>query len=263
MVTSEYQGRELLIAWKQPRTRERYLVGRLWLDSGVYCFRYERELPRSLDEAQAAGFRLFEAFPDKALTYSSQELFGTFSRRVPGAWSRETRAKFVRDYCLTDDQVVFEILGLTGGRVMTDTIEFLEPASKYSDSRHVELRFPVAGWRYYDGETVISEFQVGATVRLELELGNDWDPHAIRVLSPSGVHVGYVPAIYGWYLADFVDAGEFAAHVDAVRGPDDPQRRVRLQVCVTVASDSDGSLYQAMPTRLSDFADLVFTHNAT
>lgn len=46
------------------------------------------------------------------------------------------------------------------------------------------------------------------------------------MLSPSGILLGYVPAVYAWYLDAAVEAGQYEAAVASPGPPDDPQRRV-------------------------------------
>lgn len=50
---------------KQPVTRQRYLIGRLWREGGRYHFSYVTSGRRSLREAEQAGFRLLDMFPDR------------------------------------------------------------------------------------------------------------------------------------------------------------------------------------------------------
>lgn len=216
-------SQELLLVWKQPISRQRYLIGHLWHDQRGYHFRYELKQPRSLHTALSEGFRLFEPFPTPTGTWSSTGLFPLFRRRLPPAWRNEEIARLG----IAPGQAM-DFFRMTGGRLPTDTLEFLEPIQENEDGTEYTVRFPVAGWRYHQGDTVIDELTVGTQVNLELEPDNEHDPSAIRVLSPSGVLIGYVPAIFAWYLDDVVVEGNYRAVVQEIGCPEDPQVRLTI-----------------------------------
>ena len=216
--------KELLVVWKQPKSRQRYLIGRLWAEQDGYRFRYVEDQPRSIRDALAAGFRLFDAFPQIDGEWRSETLFPVFRRRLP---RREVLNSLEAQGIDTSDPI--EVLRVTGGRLPTDTLEFLEPVeTSQTDAGEFEytVRFPIAGWRYYSGETVIPELAPGERLRLELEHDNPFDPSAIRIWSPSGTMLGYVPAIYSVVLDTAVMRDQYEARVEKVGPADDPQTRV-------------------------------------
>lgn len=242
---------ELLLAWKQPRTRQRFLIGRLWRDASAYRFRYELESPFSVKEALEQGFSLLSPFPEIDTQYGSSELFPIFRRRAQPALRNAQISERIAFLDKKSDRSAFEALRLTGGRLPTDTLEFLEAGRHHQGVYCVQ--FPIAGWRHYDGECVIDEFALGTRVTLEPEPGNEWDPSAIRVLSPSGAHVGYVPAVYSWYLEGAVSADSYSAEVCEIERIPDPQRRVRLLVTVAVHGASDQP-FRLIPSGIDDYA---------
>lgn len=223
----DVRRQELLVVWKQPQTRQRYLIGRLWRDELGYHFCYEDRTPRSVKDAQRSGFRLLEAFPELGRVWTSNRLFPVFDRRLPRPWYQpRLQAAGIQS---TDPM---ELLRVTGGRVATDTLELPEPIqseSKGSAVQEYSVRFPIAGWRYYNGEQAIEELSPGTRLRLELEPDNQHDPYAIRILAPSGIMLGYVPAVYAWYMDASVERGEYTAEVDEVGPSDDPQQRVTVR----------------------------------
>lgn len=245
--------REVLVVWQHPVTRRRYLIGRLWQEDGSYGFRYEREAPGSLDEAIGAGFRLLDEFPYLDGEWHSHVLFATFRRRIPQTWSSEDWAHLgVRP----EDGI--EYLRVTGGRLPTDTMEFLEPISIEDVNDLYHLRFAVAGWRYYEGERVIGELRPGVPVRLELEEENPFDVNAIRVLSPSGVHIGYVPAVYSWCLTESVRRDQYRARVADVGPAENPAVRLIVELEGRAASLlGDRLAVRAVPERLERYAEVV------
>lgn len=235
----------LLLVWKHPVQRARFLIGRLWQEDAKYHFRYERGTSRSLNEALRAGFRLLDSFPDPNGEWASEELFPVFRRRLPPAW----RESDFQALGITKNQSL-DYLRLTGGRLVTDTFEFLEPI-RIGEDQEYRLRFPIAGWRYYRGETVIHQMAEGHPLTLRLEPTNPSDPNAIQVLW-SEVLLGYVPAVYSWYLDDIVAADAYQAAIAAIGSQEDPQIRVIADFTGQVL---DGGLsYRHMPPGVEQYA---------
>lgn len=226
MVFAEH-SEELILVWKHPVTRLRYVIGRLWRDWQGYHFRYD-SAHRGIDEALEAGFRVLDAFPALVEEYEAPELFATFARRLPPRW----RHQGLRDIGIDPDDP-FDYFRRTGGRLATDTLEFLEPIRRTYDPLCLEytVRFPVAGWHYYDGEAVIDLVKPGDPVRLELESDNRFDPSAVRtLLGTEQTLVGYVPAIYAWHIDESVVENRYTATVLRIGAPDDPQQRLWISV---------------------------------
>lgn len=231
---------ELLLVWKHRVTRARYVIGTLRRDASGYHFRYSKgSSPRGLDEARNEGFTLLAPFLDPASDYSASGLFPIFKRRLPTFEGEYER------FDLSPEQDL-EYLRLTGGRLPADTFEFLEPMDKGDDAGEWLVTFPIAGWRYYDGEKVMGELQEGIQLRLELEPDNPKDRNAVRILSPSREKLGYVPAIYAWYIDEAVAKGECEARVQRIGPQDDPQIRVVVRLRARVSSLADMNLPQVV-----------------
>lgn len=210
---------ELLLVWKNPKTRLRHVIGKLSRDRAGYHFHYETRLPRSLADARAEGFRLLDAFPAAEEHYRSPALFVTFARRLPASADEYERLDLRPGQDL-------EFLRRTGGRLPDDTLEFLEPIKEKEVGDEYAVTFPIAGWRYYNGEHAVADLSEGTRLELRVEPENQHDPQAVVVLSPSGEKLGYVPAIYVWYVDASVEAGDYVATVHRVGPPEDPQGRV-------------------------------------
>lgn len=220
MVLAEH-GEELILVWKHPITRLRYVIGRLWRDALGYHYRYD-QAQRGILDAFRDGFTAFDAFPSIDTEYLAEELFPTFARRLPPRWRHEGLREIGVD---PDDP--FDYFRRTGGRMATDTLEFLEPIRTDAATLAFVVRFPVAGWRYYAGETVIPTVNPSDPVHLELELDNPFDSSAVRVLlGREAAHVGYVPAIYAWYIDESVATNRYTATVWRLGTPADPQQRL-------------------------------------
>ena len=252
-MTEAQHKHELLLVWKHPLSRQRYLIGRLWLDGSSFVFQSETNQPRSLDEAVAHGFRLLGAFPSASDTYRSSELFATFYRRAFPAGLQESQGILSQ---LPPDIKAFEFLRQTGGRLSTDTLEFLEPIRVQLDQvEQYRFVFPIAGWRYCQGDKVLGELHEGTPLSLQPDTGNPYDPYAIKVLSPSGAHIGFVPSIYSWYLEEIVNADSYTAVVHEVNRGRDPDLRVRV--------DFRGSApirgYRSVPSGFNRYAEELLT----
>ncbi len=239
----------VLVVWQHALSRRRYLIGHLSRDSRGHVFTYETTTPGALSEAQAVGFRLFDEFPAPEGEWRQPELFATFLRRVPQTWAAEDYGRLGVE---PGDGI--EFLRLTGGRLPTDTLEFLEPISA-ADTYY--LRFPVAGWRYYDGEQVMEELVPGAVLGLQLDETNPHDPNAIRVLSPSGVHIGFVPAVYSWCLTQSVRRGSYRATVASLGAADDPGVGVIVDLDGDQGDLLGDQLVRYVPLRLYEYGEVV------
>lgn len=255
-MSAELERRTLILAWKQPVTRLRYLIGYLQQDSDGYHFSYETETPRSVLDAEREGFRLLDEFPDLRRVYHSTELFPTFRRRARPLlrWRqlRQALAAAVHGGSASE----FDALQFTGGRMPTDTFEFLEPMYRSAEDS-IEVQFPVAGWRYYGGNEVIGELPPGTPLRLQPEPDNEHDPSAIRILSPSDIHLGYVPTIYSWYLEDLVRQQAYDAQVVAVGSEDDPQSRLIVRVQLQPESEEGWPSYRHVPSGVRSYEEAL------
>lgn len=232
---------ELLLVWKHPLNRSRFVVGHLWKDRDGYRFGYERELPNSLQEAIEAGFRPLDPFPVDNGQQTSKSLFPIFQRRLPPEWREDEYGKLG----LVPDEDM-EYLRKTGGRLPGDTLEFLEPLREDGAAREYTVEFPVAGWRHYQGEQAMGELVPGTALRLELERDNPYDTAAIQILSPSGVLLGYVPRVYAWYLDDSVDQDAYSAQVKDIGPVEDPQ----VRVIVHLRASAPAAGYRRVPEGL-------------
>lgn len=228
---------ELWLIWKDPVSRQRFVVGKLWFDSKYY-FRYVESDDETsitnygMDLALKYGFRKVEPFQDFKV-FSNDTLFHVFDRRLPD----RTRADFyslVKEYKLAPDCTPLELLEATGGRLVTDTLEFVTPFT-CDESGEFEIDFYVAGWRYYDGETVIKDLTKGTVLRLVLDPDNEFDPFAIKVLGPEDAMLGYVPVYYSSYLDEAVAEGNYHAQVERIGALDNPDLRVSVRVAGVVS----------------------------
>lgn len=97
-------------------------------------------------EAMENGYRSHLAFPDITKSYSSDRLFGTFESRLPDK-RRPDFNELVQELGLPKEYAEMDLLRATGGRLATDSYEFVHPL--YVEDNHFDFDFYVAGWRYY------------------------------------------------------------------------------------------------------------------
>ncbi|KGX88218.1 HIRAN domain-containing protein [Pontibacillus litoralis] len=89
---------------------QRYHVGRLLHEDGVYTFSYETKgYRRKLKEAMDNGYRPHLAFPDTNMTYTSNVLFGPFARRLPDS-RRPDYSSVLRELGLSAECTEMDVL---------------------------------------------------------------------------------------------------------------------------------------------------------
>jgi hypothetical protein len=217
MVIAKYDN-ELLVVWKDPTTRNRIVIGRLWKEDGYYHFEYIREGEDergSIDFAKKMGYQPIKIFETLDKQYTSKTLFAPFLNRLNGK-DRKNQP--------------FVVLKRTGGMLNTDTLEFMEPIDEIKEQR--EVSFNIAGWRYYDGEEAIKKLETGQKLNLEIEEDNMYDMHAIEIWSRNKKYkLGYVPAVYSRYIDKLVKEGEYKAIIKEVNLDEDPYNIVKLRFC--------------------------------
>lgn len=225
---------ELWLAWKDPQSRQRYVIGKLWYDI-EYKFKYihsSEECAKNInncgiDLAEKYGFRRLEPFPNIQV-YSNEKLFYIFDRRLPSR-KRPDFKQLVNEFGIKADCTPLELLQATGGRLATDTMEFVSPLV-FSRDGAFDIDFYVTGWRHYQGETVLAELLPGTLLKLCLEPTNKYDPFAIQVLSPSQKLLGYVPVYYSRYLDEIVRSEDYEARILRIGPAENPQLRLMVKV---------------------------------
>lgn len=220
----------LWLIWQNVETRQRYHIGNLSYLNGTYTFSYqligER---RALTEAMANGYRPHLAFRDIQKTYYSDHLFNAFARRLPDK-RRPDFKEVLESLGLQDDYSEIDLLRTTGGRLATDPYEFVAPIFQEND--YFDFEFHIAGWRHGDGESVISELNVGDEVHFNLEPNNPEDDKAVMIMTTkSGVKLGYIPAFYSGFMFDLIqNKGTFKTRIERIHLHARPQLKVNVFV---------------------------------
>ena len=215
MVISKHQN-ELLVVWKDPVTRNRIVIGRLWEKDDLFHFKYIRENENergSIEQAVKMGYKPIKIFNDFDEEYISDELFAPFLNRLNGK-DRKNEP--------------FEVLKRTGGRLSTDTLEFMEPIDE--EEKHRTVKFNIAGWRYYEGQNALKSLEIGQKLHLEIEKDNIYDLHAIEIWTNDKKYkLGYVPAVYSRYIDKLVEDSEYEAEIDKINPNAGPYEIVEVK----------------------------------
>jgi hypothetical protein len=93
---------------------------------------------------------------------------------------------------------------------------------------------PLAGFRYYAGEALWQQMQVGDELSLIREADNEHDPNAVRV-EWRGHKLGYLPRAENRAVAAEMDRGApVVARIAALVQDRNPWRRLRVDIYVVL-----------------------------
>lgn len=227
---------ELWLIWQNVETRQRYHVGNLIFVNGRFQFEYEKRCGRrTLNEAINNGYKPHLSFPDINRTYTSDRLFGPFARRLPDR-RRPDFEKLIQELGLPSDCTELDLLRATGGRLVTDSYEFVPPI--FLENDQFDFEFYIAGWRYYEGEHIIHQLHVGDSVALDLHPENLKDDRAVVVLTNRyGSKLGYIPAFYSGFMFEAIKNDcKYTATIERVNPGAIPQRKVNIAVSGVLSS---------------------------
>ena len=79
-----------------------------------------------LKDALRNGYRLHPSFPEIGKEYESKFLFSAFLRRLPDR-NRKDYAPIFVELGVTDESSDFDLLAITGGKLNSDSYEFVKP----------------------------------------------------------------------------------------------------------------------------------------
>ena len=223
------QSFELWLIWQNVETRQRYHVGRLYQQDGVYTFIYENSgYRRKLGEAMDNGYRPHLAFPDTDRVYTSNTLFGPFARRLPDI-RRPDYQTVLQDLGLPRDCTEMDVLHATGGILATDAYEFVSPV--FIEGNDFNLDFFVAGWRYYDGESIFNQLRIGDVLDFSLDPENPEDHKAVAIWSMNGEKLGYIPAFYSAWMFEVIQkSATYQARIEGIHAHAVPHRKVNISI---------------------------------
>jgi hypothetical protein len=94
-----------------------------------------------------------------------------------------------------------------------------------------EARFFIAGWRYYQGESVLNALRRGDRLDLRLDRNNTYDPNAVAVLREN-VQLGYVPRYLSRDVAEQVRIQSVEAIIMSINPGAPMHEKVRVRCVV-------------------------------
>lgn len=205
---SRYEGRDhLFVIWKDPNTGARIQIGQL-SKNGSYEFIYiESNLKKAFDK----GFEALVAFPEIDKLYKNNEVFPAFSSRLPDKRRKDIETILAK-YSLSRYDA-FELLRESGGKLPTDSLEFVDPIF-YNPNEDVVREFFIAGTRHRD--LCRSETYPECVLNIELkedeelvifhEKDNEFDQNAVLLLKDSEARekIGYIPAYYAEAVSEAI-----------------------------------------------------------
>lgn len=115
----------IYLIWKDYKTGQRYVVGEL-SKNGKYEFKYRVEY---IDNAVKNGFTPLIAFPIINEVYENYDIFPAFSSRLPDKRRKDVK-EILSKYKL-EKYDAFELLKKSGGKLPTDSLEFIDPIFYY------------------------------------------------------------------------------------------------------------------------------------
>ncbi len=112
------------IIWMMWRNSEGqyFKVGELSRRQEKYYFKYD---VLGVEKAEEYGFSLFQNLPRIDVEYFREELFTSFSKRLPG-YGKKDISSVLKQYEL-EEYDAFELLKKCGGKISTDSFEFVIP----------------------------------------------------------------------------------------------------------------------------------------
>lgn len=184
----------LYLIWKNPNSRTNHIVGKLTREDKRFFFEYCGEYKEALND----GWELIKAFID-VKKYESDELFPVFASRLPDK-KRRNIDEILDKYGL-DSYDGYDLLKQSGGRLPTDTYEFIDPI--FDDDKTIDKQFYIMGIRHLCGCEASScderpDLKLNDNLVLKMEPNNKCDEYAVQVLTSSGEYLGYIPRYYSF-----------------------------------------------------------------
>lgn len=92
---------------------------------------------------------------------------------------------------------------------------------------------PIAGFHYYEGGRLWSEFECEQALTLQRETDNAYDKRAVAIYWQNQ-KLGYIPQRDNATISQLLDRGQtLHAHIEQLNDSDDAWRRMKIAVSVT------------------------------
>ena len=211
----------LSVCWMVPlqvdnqQSRNRYTIGKLWRHEStsemVFSYTENHDI---LEKAINHGFEGYPTFP-LITDHVYPNAMDVFGRRLPSE-ARKDYSKILKSYALdpTSDYSRFQLLAATGGRLTTDSYEFVDPLNNIKVGS-IRL-FDVAGVRRFYEKS--KNPTLNETLSFERDPKNKFDEYAVKILNALGEQVGWVNNVQSKAISTFLANGTLDARVFRVNG---------------------------------------------
>jgi hypothetical protein len=200
---SRVNGRDYIyLVWKDYKTSQRYIIGEL-CKNGKYEYKY-----RVKDVANVIknGFEPLVAFPNVNEVYESHDIFPAFSSRLPDKRRKDVK-EILAKYKL-EKYDAFELLKKSGGKLPTDSLEFIDPI--FLDETNIEREFYVAGVRHHDycdekSKKINLQIGINENLFLERDCNNNYDEFAVKIKSNRNKILGFIPNFFSREISEAIN----------------------------------------------------------
>ena len=176
----------LWLVWRDWSNKDKYLIGELTYDNNIYKFKY---FPDELKEAQKLNFRCYFGFNDLDKVYESKDLFFNIKVRLPNP-KRPDYLDILNNFDLNCNSTEMEILEKTGGRLLTDSFEFVP-----SFNKNETVEFEVINTNSFI-DSNLKDMVVDDNLEFEIEDQNNYSIKVNYLKAKDKYQVGYVPRFY-------------------------------------------------------------------
>ena len=187
-------AKTLYLAWQDKREGSREWFPVAQLDADVEHPRYRFRYIGGAEQAKCkANFPLLLEFPDLKGDYNSPYLFPIFRNRVMPD-RRPDFEEYLRSLDLDKPADPIEILGVTGGRRVTDPYEVFPKIITSSDGSFT-CRFFLHGWRHVSDTAIkrIESLHPNEDLYVTLELTNPATGVAVQIQTTDYHMIGWAP----------------------------------------------------------------------
>jgi len=189
----------IYLTWQGDVHQERLVIGELIETSDKRCsFRYH--FGEDLKKAKKLGFKSYSAFPDLNAIYNTN-VIEAFEMRLPARERDDFQGLLERWEIKNSDISSFDLLAVTGGKLPTDRFEFVDP---HNEQPPIEFITELAGFTYYADDQYLKAMSVDQELRLEREMGNQYDMFAVKVYLYSK-HIGYIKKVHSTVISQAIE----------------------------------------------------------
>lgn len=198
IVTTGTHIRKLQIAWRRKPGEPRLLVGEIVRHGDD--FRMEYNGP-DFKEALEREFQGCPGLPVTEVVYGNQAMASLGSRNPDRR--RPDYGELMKFWRIPTDADAFTVLGMTGGRLPTDTLEFL---AEFDPTSGTDFITRIAGIDHTPFKQTLRACKSGDLLELQLQPSNLYDSDAIKVFW-QGHDVGFIPRVHNSSIIEAIRAG--------------------------------------------------------